>query len=274
MDEVNRTLYIPLYGKSKVSAEGIILRDPTAEKIWAAEGFPIRGKSKSRWLAYNMAMRARVFDDWTDDMLEKYPDALVLHIGCGLDARCHRVRRPYRLWIDCDFPEVIAARQKYFDQTETYRMKALDASDPEQFCALPDAASAIVVLEGLCMYLTPEELRAMFRALAEKYGTLCILADVYTKFGARASKYKNPVNDVGVTKLYWIDDMEGLLSGLPLALLSERTFTPAHLVDELRSGERRFFKLMFTGKKIRKIYRLFEIGTPSPAARDTEGAAV
>ena len=66
MNEVNKTLFIPLYGKAKVSRQNIILKDPTAEKIWDAEGFPIRGKSLSKWLAYNMAMRARVFDNWTD----------------------------------------------------------------------------------------------------------------------------------------------------------------------------------------------------------------
>ena len=60
MNEVNKTLYIPLYGKSKVSKQGIILNDPSAERIWEEEAFPIRGKSRSKWLAYNMAMRARV----------------------------------------------------------------------------------------------------------------------------------------------------------------------------------------------------------------------
>ena len=52
MNEVNNTLFIPLYGKAKVSRQGIILKDPAAERIWSAESFPIRGKSRSRWLAY------------------------------------------------------------------------------------------------------------------------------------------------------------------------------------------------------------------------------
>lgn len=72
MNEVNKTLFIPLYGKSQVSKKNIILNDPTAEKIWEEEGFPMHGKSKSKWLAYNMAMRARVFDDWTDEMLREH----------------------------------------------------------------------------------------------------------------------------------------------------------------------------------------------------------
>ena len=34
MDAVNKTLYIPLYGKSYVSKKGIILKDKKAEEIW------------------------------------------------------------------------------------------------------------------------------------------------------------------------------------------------------------------------------------------------
>ena len=33
MNEVNQTLYIPLYGKAQVSKRGIILKDAMAEKI-------------------------------------------------------------------------------------------------------------------------------------------------------------------------------------------------------------------------------------------------
>ena len=64
MDGVNKTLYIPLYGKSLVSKKGVILKDTRAEEIWEKEHFQLKGKSKSKWLAYFMAMRARVFDDW------------------------------------------------------------------------------------------------------------------------------------------------------------------------------------------------------------------
>lgn len=64
MDNVNKTLYIPLYGKAFVSKRGILLRDPDAERIWDAAGFPLKGKAASKWLAYNMGMRSAVFDNW------------------------------------------------------------------------------------------------------------------------------------------------------------------------------------------------------------------
>ena len=259
MNEVNKTLYIPLYGKSAVSRKHIILNDPTAERIWDAEGFPVRGKSASKWLSYNMAMRARVFDDWTDSMLARDKDSLVLHIGCGLDSRCERVRNPCKLWIDCDFPEVISLRRKYYRETEQYRMLPLDASDPEQIENLPSSSIAIIVLEGLCMYLSNDQLYAFLKALQAKYVKLHILMDVYTVFGAKASRFKNPVNDVGVTKLYGFDNPESILSDLPIRVIREHCFTPEYLIKELKPAEQAFFRMLFTGKTYRKIYRLYEL---------------
>ncbi len=261
MNEVNRTLFIPLYGKALVSRQNIILKDTMAEQIWEAEAFPVHGKSGSKWLAYNMAMRARVFDDWTDEMLKPDRDACVLHIGCGLDSRCLRVRQPYRRWIDCDFPDVIAVRKKYYEEKDNYSMMAADASHPEQIKTLPESDAAVVVLEGLCMYLTKEQLHDLLKSLKEKYRELHILMDVYTEFGAKASKYKNPVNDVGVTTVYGIDDIEEVINGTGLRFVREHSFTPAALVNELKPMDRGIFRLLFTGPLYRKIYRLFELAS-------------
>ena len=259
MNEVNKTLYIPLYGKSKVSRHGIILNDPSAERIWKEEAFPIRGKSRSKWLAYNMAMRARVFDDWTDSMLQRNSDALVLHIGCGLDSRCMRVKTHCSEWVDCDLPDVIKIRKKYFLENVKYHMMALDASRPEQIGSLPDRDTAIVVLEGLSMYLTNSQVRGLLQALDKKYRKLHILMDVYTEFGVKASKYKNPVNEVGVSMLYGINDIWSIIDGLRIRFVKEHSFTPAALIKELPPVDRLFFKMLFTGKLYRKIYRMYEL---------------
>ncbi len=259
MNEVNRTLFIPLYGKARVSKKNIILNDPFAEKIWEKEAFPVKGKSGSKWLAYNMAMRARIFDEWTDSMIEQDPGALVLHIGCGLDSRCQRVKKHPKLWLDCDFPDVISMRRRYYEETSTYQMRELNASDTEQVKVLPDSNNVIVILEGISMYLTNVQLRAFLAVLQEKYKSVHILMDIYTVFGAKASKYKNPINDVGVTTVYGIDDINGLLKGLQIRFKAEHSLTPPELVDELQGFDRSFFKLMFTGKMYRKIYRLVEL---------------
>lgn len=208
MDEVNKTLFIPLYGKARTSQKGIILHDKKAEEIWAKESFEIKGKSKSKWLAYNMAMRARVFDDWTNQILSaSSQETLVLQIGCGLDSRCLRVHEKYFQWIDCDFPDVINVRKHYFDEKENYQMLALDASNTEEMKVLPNKGRAIVIMEGVSMYLSQEKLAALLKLLKDKYRNLHLFMDVYTEFGAKISRLKNPVNDVGVRTLNGIDEI-------------------------------------------------------------------
>lgn len=261
MNSVNKTLYIPLYGKAMVSKQKIILHDPTAEKIWTEQesNINLRGKSKSKWLCYNMAMRARIFDDWANTMLLQNPESLVFHIGCGLDSRCNRISQNYHAWYDCDFPDVIEARKNYYKESERYHMTVLNAADPEQIKSLPQSDTAIIVFEGVSMYLTNDELHNFFSALEQKYGHLHVLMDVYTEFGAKASKFKNPINDVGVTKVFGIDDIDGLLAGLKTHCIKEHSLTPENLVNELPPRDRRIFKMLFTGKFYRKIYRLFEL---------------
>ena len=259
MNEVNKTLYIPLYGKSFVSRQGIILQDTKAEEIWNKEGFELKGKSKSKWLAYNMAMRAKVFDDWTESMTAQNPEAIVIHIGCGLDSRCFRVKRNYKLWLDCDLPEVIAVRKQYFKETPNYHMAELDATDTDAVKGLPDADAAVIVLEGISMYLANGELKALLRTLKDKYPKLNVLMDVYTEFGAKATKYKNPINDVGVTEVHGVDDIGKLLEGTGVRVVKEHSFTPDHLVSRLKNSERRFFKLMFREKTYSRMYRLYEL---------------
>lgn len=114
MDGISRTLYIPLYGKAKVSKMGIILNDRSAEEIWEKNPVPLGKRSKSKWLAYFIAMRARQFDNWVKMQLADHPDATVLHIGCGLDSRIKRINGYDYPWYDIDFPDVITERCRFF----------------------------------------------------------------------------------------------------------------------------------------------------------------
>ena len=58
---------------------------------------------------------------------------------------------------------MLSLRKKYYEEDEAYRMMALDASKPEQLETLPDGESAVVLLEGVSMYLTNEQVPACSR---------------------------------------------------------------------------------------------------------------
>lgn len=258
MNSVNKTLYIPLYGKALVSRQGIILNDKTAEQIWDAVQFPLKAKSRSKWLAYYMSMRAKVFDDWLDSKIAAFPEAVVLHLGCGLDSRNLRVDVPSCIWCDVDFPQVIEERKKYYTESDHYHMVASSVTDPDFLQQIPSTKTALIVMEGISMYLNPEDLSALLHKLAGYFGQVHILMDCYTEFAAKMSRYKNPVNDVGVTQVYGMDDPAALAERVGIAYCKEAEMTPRHLILQLPKRDQRIFRTLYAGSMSKRLYRLYE----------------
>ena len=258
MNNVNRTLYIPLYGKALVSRRGLIIRDEVAERIWAQEGFPLHGKTRSKWLALYMSMRAAVFDAWLDRAMKDDASCTVVHIGCGMDARINRVGTKGHPWFDVDFPDVIDARKRYFAETKDYTMLAADVRQHAWLEQIPSGGNAVIVMEGVSMYLAPTELQALLAALRMHFGAVRILMDCYTTFAAKAGKRRNPISKVGVTQTWGVDDPGKLAEAAGITFVQEHSMTPDTLVDQLAGMERAVFRKVYGGSISCRLYRLYE----------------
>lgn len=257
MNNVNKTLYIPLYGKAYVSRKGMILNDKKAEEIWDAEGFALKGKSKSKWLAYYMGMRSAVFDNWLCEQMKKDSEAVVLHIGCGMDSRVLRVGANGNSWYDVDFPNVISERKKYYVEDDTYHMIEADVREKNWLSKIPKANHAIIVMEGVSMYFEPQELKVVLEQISSHFEIVNLLMDAYTTMAAKASKYKNPINDVGVTLVYGLDEPRELEGGR-FKFLKEHEMTPEEMANELEGLERAIFKKLYSGGIAKKMYHMYE----------------
>mgnify|MGYP001109861513 CR=1 FL=1 len=123
--------------KSYVSKKGLFLGDKKAEEIWEAAGFTLKGKSKSKWLAYYMGIRSAVFDEWLNQRMTDLQDAVIIHIGCGMDSRIIRIGTDNHKWYDVDFAGVITERRKYYSESEHYQMIAGDRELVWFECGMP-----------------------------------------------------------------------------------------------------------------------------------------
>lgn len=257
MNNVSRTLYIPLYGKAYVSRKGLFLQDEMAEAICRQENVTFRGRAGSKYLAYYMGIRASVFDAWLRERMAEMPDAVVLHIGCGLDSRVKRLNGMHREWYDVDFADVIRERKRHFAEDGGYRMLAGDVREKEWLGSIAPGRRAIVVMEGVSMYMTRQECSAFTDGLCAHFSQVVLLTDCYTVFAARMSKYKNPVNAVGVTQLHGIDCPEDMNNG-PFVFACEHDMTPQRFIDQLRGAERWIFRHLYAGNFAKRLYRLYE----------------
>jgi methyltransferase (TIGR00027 family) len=142
---------------------------------------------------YLVALRARQLDDWCAEFLRRHPDAVVLHLGCGLDGRAFRLALPpLVLWFDIDQPDVIALRRRLYNDTERYRMIGSSVTDPEWLEQIPTARPTLMVAEGLLMYLAEHEVRQLLQRLTDRFDcgemqfdTLSALAPLLSKLFTR-----------------------------------------------------------------------------------------
>ena len=185
------------------------------------------------------------------------PDAVLIHIGCGLDSRVLRVGCMDRRWYDADFPEVIEERKRYYSESADYQMLAADVRDDRWLSDIPESKSAIVVMEGVSMYMTGEERKDLTASLCAHFERISLLMDCYTDFAARMSKYRNPINEVGVTEVYGMDDPSSCQCG-DFVFVKEHPMTPQKYIDELTGAEKRIFEKLYAGGFSKKLYRLFE----------------
>ena len=113
-------------------------------------------------------------------------------------------------------------------------------------------------MEGVSMYFNPEELAALLQSFAGHFSSVKLFMDCYTEKAAKVSKYKNPINEVGVTTVYGYDHPEQLAQQSGVRFMKEHDMTPQIYIDKLQGMEKKIFKKLFAGKIAKAMYRMYE----------------
>ncbi|WP_024804298.1 class I SAM-dependent methyltransferase [Nocardia sp. BMG51109] len=140
----------------------------------------------NQWL---VALRAARLDEWSAEFLSRHPNAVVLHLGCGMDTRAFRLAPPPGVqWFDVDQPNVIELRRKLYSDRDGYRMIGSSVTDPAWLDRTPTDRPTLIVAEGLLMYLPEPEVRALLHRLTERFPHGELLFDTLSPVGPRLSK--------------------------------------------------------------------------------------
>jgi methyltransferase (TIGR00027 family) len=137
-------------------------------------------------------LKGREFDRFAQDFLARHPDAVVVHIGCGLDSRFERVakRNSQAEWYDLDLPEVIELRRKLIgDEGERYHL--LDCSVLED--AWREAVSAhsmrlhsprptLFLAETVFVYFTEAQVKSLVLVLRDDFPGAELVFDGWRPF--------------------------------------------------------------------------------------------
>jgi methyltransferase (TIGR00027 family) len=164
-----------LYRATESTRSDALFNDPLAESLAGEQGRAIVAKtpvtSRSGWW---LVARTKIIDDAIAEAIADGCDR-VLNLAAGLDTRPYRLDLPADFpWIEADLPDLLAEKtQLVADQTPRCRLtrSAVDLADPvaraEFFDeALDGASRALVLTEGLLMYLEDSDVKALSDAIS------------------------------------------------------------------------------------------------------------
>ncbi|KAI6341530.1 hypothetical protein MCOR30_002105 [Pyricularia oryzae] len=154
------------------------------KRIQEEHGYRFRERIPSpskTFMAKLISARAKIFDEATEKFLRKNPGpATVLHLACGMDTRCHRVKwqGPGRVWIDVDKKDVVELRRAVVEDPDVpqgqgeYRLECPDIINDADWLRdirVPNDRPVLIMFEGLVMYLNSEMVLGLFSKIMRHF---------------------------------------------------------------------------------------------------------
>lgn len=163
--------WVAIYRAMETERPDAIFRDRHARRLAGEDGQTIVNSFKQgRNMAWAMVTRTAVFDEIITHAIRHDGVDTVINLAAGLDTRPWRMDLPRTLkWVDVDLPGILQYKTDMLTGEPTtceYEAIHADLRDAavrrELFARLGAAATrAIVVTEGLLIYLEPEEVAAL-----------------------------------------------------------------------------------------------------------------
>lgn len=206
------TSLITLYSRALESrSKDPVLRDEAAEEAIHRIDYDFDKLKLRKVEPLSIAIRARQFDLWTSQYLAETPDATVLHLGCGLDSRVFRLDPTASVrWFDVDYPEVIEIRRRLYPERTNYFMLGSSVTDPGFLDEVPTDRPAMIVAEGVMMYLAEQDVKQLFTQLIKHFPSGLIAFDALSRWGAKMAKADPSVRATGASFRWGIDDPQDI----------------------------------------------------------------
>ncbi len=209
---VPETMLQTLYARARESGTRGVIADPKAEEIIAELDYDFSLAERDAAMRSGVIARTLVLDRLVSDWLAAHPGAVVVNIACGLDTRCYRMTG-YAHWYNLDLPEAIAVRKRLLPEDGgAVTQIARSAMDDWGGDVAESGAPALVIIEGLTMYLHEADVKRIFAVIAGRFAGASVFVE--TMNPAMAKHFKEKSIEGSHAKFSW-----GVKNGRALAAL-------------------------------------------------------
>ena len=171
--------WVAVYRARESERPDALFRDPFARRLAGERGEEIADevlrRSRNDW---SLVIRTYLFDTFITDHVRHGGD-MVVNLAAGLDARPYRMDLPSSFrWVEVDLPEILDYKEGILAGEKPrcqLRRVRLDLANREARRALfaelgRESKGALVVTEGLIVYLTAEQVAELAQDLAAPAG--------------------------------------------------------------------------------------------------------
>jgi O-methyltransferase involved in polyketide biosynthesis len=225
---VSETMLIPLYIRAMESQRpDAMMKDQKAVALVMQMSYNldrIRQIPMTEAHKVTRIMLTREMDRYTRDFLSHHPQAVVVHIGCGLDTRFARLDNGRVEWYDLDLPEVIDLRRKFIGG-EGGRYHLLGCSVLDDVWLKEVAALRphpfLFLAEGVFMYFESAQVKRLVLTLRDHFPGAELVFDGWTPFWIWLGNRQLSLSNSQLTGLlhwgFWHgQELEGWCDGIHL----------------------------------------------------------
>ena len=208
---VSETMLITLYLRAMESQRpDALIKDEKAVEIVSRIIYDFNWTKRVPMSEVNkvtIILRNREFDRYVRAFLSKNPEAVVVHIGCGLDTRYERVDNGLVYWYDLDLPEVIKLRKELIGTEEgRYHLLSCSVFDDQWLDVVSvHKCPFLFIAEGVSMYFEEGQVRRIVILLRDNFPGAELVFDAFSPFHIWRSNLQIRIAKISdrFPHLYW-----------------------------------------------------------------------
>lgn len=187
---VPETMLQTLYARAKEMCTRGAIRDEKAAALVERIDYDFSLADKDAAMHSGVIARTIVLDRLVEGFLAQHQSAAVVNLACGLDTRCYRVEG-YGRWYNLDLPETMAVRAELLPESGKITQLAMSAMDDWSAAVEERDAPALVIIEGLTMYLSERDVQRIFEVIAARFPRVTVLVETMSPAVVRRFKEKS-----------------------------------------------------------------------------------
>ncbi len=254
--DVQETALIPLAIKaSETVRPNARIKDPKAKEIIDTLGVDV--SKFDPFLSHEgVVARTIMFRDELKRLINRYPDALCINLGCGFDDKFSQVDNGRITWFDVDLPDQIAVRRKVYEDRERCIMLDGSALEGEWTGNLPKSEMTIIVMEGVLEYFSKEQVKTCLKMLCDSFPNGYLLAELHSPFLEKHGSHHDAIKNTNATVGWGTNSGKEYLGLEPrLSFVSEKSYN-----EEMKKYSIRGKLFAIIGKNINNRLAVFKWG--------------